>query len=71
MAVILDSSCVKRPRQRRRVGVVEHFRTQQGEFWREDIKAFFFLYFSSLGKGVIRAVSPHGGGEAFGCSVSA
>lgn len=60
MAVILDSSCIKRPQQRRRVGVVEHFRTQQGEFWREDIKAFFF-FFPPLGKGVIRSVSPHGG----------
>lgn len=70
MAVTLDSTCIKRPRKRRRLGVLEHFHTQQGEFWREDIKAFFFFpSFSSLGKGVIRAVSPHR--EAFGCPVSA
>lgn len=43
MAVILDSTCIKRPRKRRRLGVLEPFHTQQGEFWREDIKAFFFL----------------------------
>lgn len=43
MAVILDSTCIKRPRKRRRLGVLEHFHTQQGEFWREDIKAFFFF----------------------------
>lgn len=44
MAVILDSTCIKRPRKRRRLGVLEHFHTQQGEFWREDIKAFFFFF---------------------------
>lgn len=46
MAVILDSTCIKRPRKRRRLGVLDHFRTQQGEFWREDIKAFFFFFLS-------------------------
>lgn len=61
MAVILDSSCIKRPRQRRMVGVVERFRTQQGQFWREDIKAFFFFPLPSE-RGSLGRSPPGGGG---------
>lgn len=41
------------------MSVIEHFRTQQGGFWREDIKAFFFS-FPRKGGSLTRAVSSSG-----------